>query len=228
MIRTGSIGNYDDDQFLDTELLYRRIPAKPPYLKTRDPITGLFRPGPAAFSIKGEPDGLSIYIDSLIRRFRLKTRNLCSNWQTHGVARFEAGCVRPGLGVIADEVDEPSIGKAHGLIRGPDGIPSRGQWNAIRDNILAHSVYFDSEHEPGVGGLDRARLAGEAFRVLERPCSLPAVRSDTNVEVGTRVARAVGTMCRRTRLVPSTHGRLHRVESMTEQRGPLAQLVWRI
>lgn len=155
MIKTGPIGGYDDDQFSDEARLYRRVPDKPDYLKVIDPVTGEKRPTPAAFSIKDEPDGLSISIEILMRRHKLPTRNLCRDWNTHGVARFSAGLVRPSLGVISAPTDEQYAGKAHGLVRGPDGIPSRGTWNTIRSKILEHAVYFDSDPDPptGIGAL---------------------------------------------------------------------------
>lgn len=151
MIKIGPAGAYDDDSFADTELLYRRVPGKPPYLSHLDPITGKRRPQPAAFSIKKEPDGLSVVVDGLIRSLKLKTKDLC-NWETHGVARFAAGHVRPNLGVIAaEDPNSPHLGKAHGLIRGPDGIPPASVWNPIRDEILAHAEFFESDPDGATG-----------------------------------------------------------------------------
>lgn len=148
MIKRGSAWDYDDDQFLCNELLYRRVPAKPSHLKLIDPVTGEKRPTTAAFSIAKEPDGLSVLIQGLIRRHGLKTCHLCADWSTHGVARFEVRHLRPSTGVIEDRTDDPLIGKAHGLIRGPDGIPPPEVWNPIRDHILANLKYFESD--PGI------------------------------------------------------------------------------
>lgn len=148
MIKRGSAGDYDDDQFVDEELLYRRVPDKPTHLKVIDPVTGEKRPTTAAFRIADEPDGLSISIHGLILRHGLKTRHLCTDWSTHGVARFEARHVRPRTGVIADETDDALMGKAHGLIRGPDGIPTKRVWNGVRDEILQNLEYFESD--PGL------------------------------------------------------------------------------
>lgn len=145
MIKRGSVGDYDDDQFLDDELLYRRVLDDPEYLSAIDPITGKRRPTVAAFSYSG--NGLSVSIHGLIRRHGLKTCHLCKNWGTHGVARFQARHVRPDAGVIEDPTDDLLIGKAHGLVRGPNGKPPRGVWNSIRDEILQHLVYF--EYDPG-------------------------------------------------------------------------------
>ena len=147
MIKQGPAEGYDDEAFSDDELLYRRVPDQPKFLQSIDPVTGARRPTVAAFSISGHHDGLSVSIHSLIRRHGLKTFNLC-NWDTHGVARFKAGHVRPELGVVADETDEPLIGKAHGLIRGPEGKPPKSSWNKVRDEILENVVYFDSDPEP--------------------------------------------------------------------------------
>lgn len=148
MTTQGSGGSYDDKAFSDDELLYRRVPDQPKFLQSVDPVTGARRPTIASFSISGDPDGLSVSIHSLIRRHGLKTFNLC-NWDTHGVARFQARHVRPDLGLVADETDDPLIGKAHGLIRGPEGKPSKSVWNRVRDEILENVVYFDSD--PGLG-----------------------------------------------------------------------------
>lgn len=148
MIKRGPAGDYDDEQFPDDELLYRRVPDQPSFLKVTDPVTGARRPTPAAFRIKTEPDGLSISILGLIRRHALKTCDLCKDWTTHGVARFEAGHVRPTTGVTEQPTDDPLIGKAHGLIRGPDGIPSPGVWNTVRDEILHKLEYFESDPSP--------------------------------------------------------------------------------
>lgn len=148
MIKSGAFGDYDDTSFADAEHLYRRVPDKPSFLTQRDPITGKRRPQPAAFSIKSEPDGLSIVIDGLIRALKLKTRDLC-NWETHGVARFAAGHVRPKLGVIAaEDLNSPYLGRAHGLIRGPDGVPTASEWNPIRDQILANVDFFETDPDP--------------------------------------------------------------------------------
>ncbi|WP_156749549.1 hypothetical protein [Mycobacterium sp. E1747] len=148
MIKSGAFGDYDDTSFTDAELLYRRVPDKPSFLTQRDPITGKRRPQPAAFSIRQEPDGLSIVIHGLVRALRLKTKHLC-NWETHGVARFAAGHVRPKLGVIAAaDPNSPHLGQAHGLIRGPEGIPPASVWNPIRDEILAHVEFFESDPDP--------------------------------------------------------------------------------
>lgn len=143
MIKRGSVGAYDDDQFSNSELLYRRVLDRPDHLSTVDPITGKRRPTTAAFNYKG--DGLSVYVHQLICRHGLKTCHLCENWDTHGVARFEARCVRPAAGVIEDPTEDPLIGKAHGLVRGPNGKPPREVWNNIRDEILHSLDYFDSD-----------------------------------------------------------------------------------
>jgi hypothetical protein len=148
VIKCGSAWDYDDDQFLDDEWLYRRVPDKPSHVKLIDPVTGEKRPTTAAFSITDELDGLSISIHSLISRHGLKTRHLCENWSTHGVARFEVRHLRPNTGVIANETDDPLMGKAHGLIRAPDGIPTRSVWNKVRDDILQNLDYFESD--PGI------------------------------------------------------------------------------
>lgn len=102
----------------------------------------------AGFSIKQEPDGLSISIHGLVSRYQLRTRDLCKDWNAHGVARFMVCHIRPDTGVIGDETDDPLMGKAHGLIRGPDGIPPQGVWNKVRDDILQNLDYFESEPEP--------------------------------------------------------------------------------
>lgn len=149
MIKKGSAGGYDDDQFRDEELLYRRVPKKPDFLTLIDPVTGERRPTPAAFSIgDDEPDGLSVSIRTLILRHRLKTGNLCKNWETHGVARFRVGVLRPDTGIIEDPTDDPLIGKAHGLIRAPNGKPARAVWNEVRNKILKNVEYFEADPEP--------------------------------------------------------------------------------
>lgn len=148
VIKSGQAGAYDDDTLTDDDLLYRRVPDKPDFLTQRDPITGRRRPQPAAFSIKHEPDGLSVHVESIIRTLRLKTKHLC-DWETHGVARFEVRHVRPTLGVIAHEDRADAyLGKAHALIRGPRGIPARDEWNPIRDEILAHAEFFEDDPAP--------------------------------------------------------------------------------
>lgn len=166
MLKSGTFGDYDDDSFADTEHLYRRVPAKPAFLSQRDPITGKRRPQPAAFSIKGEPDGLSVYVDKLIRALKLKTKHLC-NWETHGVARFAAGHVRPKLGVIAEEdPNDLRLGKAHALIRGPKGIPAPSDWNPIRDEILAHVDFFESDPDPSTDAHSVVEIVVRACREI--------------------------------------------------------------
>lgn len=113
MIKRGPVGDYDDDQLSDDELLYRRVPDKPDHLETVDLVTGKPRPTPAAFSYSG--NGLSVFIHGLIRRHGLKTCDLCKDWSTHGVARFQARHVRPQAGVIEDPTEDPLIGLAHPL-----------------------------------------------------------------------------------------------------------------
>ncbi|WP_206742956.1 hypothetical protein, partial [Mycobacterium intracellulare] len=44
-----------------------------------------------------------------------------------------------------------AIHKAHGLIRGPDGIPPASVWNPIRDEILAHAEFFESDPDGATG-----------------------------------------------------------------------------
>ncbi|WP_142391442.1 hypothetical protein [Mycobacterium sp. ENV421] len=148
MIKRGSAGDYDDDQFADDEQLYRRVPDKPSHLKVVDPVTGKKRPTTAAFRIADEPDGLSISIRGLLVRHGLKTFDLCKDWSTHGVARFAARHVRSETGVIENPTDDPLVGRAHGLIRGPDGIPTPSVWNKVRDRILGNLDYFESDPEP--------------------------------------------------------------------------------
>lgn len=163
MIKSGAFGDYDDTSFTDTEHLYRRVPDQPSFLSQRDPITGKRRPQPAAFSIRKEPDGLSVVVHGLVRALSLKTKHLC-NWETHGVARFAAGHVRPKLGVIAaEDPDNAFLGKAHGLIRGPDGIPPAAVWNPIRDEILAHADFFESDPDPTTDMHPVLRIAGGAI-----------------------------------------------------------------
>lgn len=129
-------------------MLYRRVLDDPEHLSAVDPVTGKRRPTIAAFSYSN--DGLSVSIHGLIRRHGLKTCHLCKDWGRHGVARFEARYVRPDAGVTADPTEDPLIGKAHGLVRGPTGKPPREIWNSIRDAILQNLDYFESDPEPSV------------------------------------------------------------------------------
>lgn len=139
----------DDESISDSDTLFRRIPKKPPYLTPIDAITGELRAAPAAFSIKKEPDGLSVHIDSLITRLQLRTVDLCQSWESHGVACFPVSAIRPETGVVSKEdPDDKKLGKAHGVISSSVGIPPPAVWNPIRDRICAASEFHASDPHP--------------------------------------------------------------------------------
>lgn len=141
-LKAGPSGPYDDDRFGDSELVYRRVPKRPDFLATIDPITEQERPTPAAFSIKDGEDGLSVYADSLIEAHGLERQRLCA-WDTHGVAEFEVGLVRAELGIVGKVDSEDTVmGLAHAVVRGPGGTPSKSVWKAKRVLILRQLRFY--------------------------------------------------------------------------------------
>ncbi|MGK8559550.1 hypothetical protein [Nocardia gipuzkoensis] len=121
------------------DYLFRRIPKKPPYLETVDPIDGTKKPHVSAFSYDArDVDGLSVYVERLLIQFEIASEKLCRDWDAHGVARFSAAVVYAGGAKIwiTPDVDDPVLGKAHASIPKPNG------WKSLRLKIISSCEYF--------------------------------------------------------------------------------------
>jgi hypothetical protein len=135
----------DDPSVDDGDDLVRRLPhALKPGI-TIDPITGNTRPHIGSMQYTG--NGLSVYMDSELRRMCVTTELLCPG--NDGAFSFSVNLLRELGGRVTRDpvsVEENEFGDAHAL-SGQRLAPSadkaaRREWSAMRDALIRSAVWI--------------------------------------------------------------------------------------
>lgn len=132
---TAAASVWDDKSIPSDETLYRRVPQHPDFL-VRDLLSGQEKISRAAF--KWDPDGISVYRHLLMQRWGIDLKMLLRT-ESQRLYSFKVAAVRREGAGVTDEVDPEDMqaGKAHALIQGPTGRPSRDRRREITDALAA-------------------------------------------------------------------------------------------
>ncbi|WP_157619997.1 hypothetical protein [Saccharothrix sp. NRRL B-16348] len=119
----------------DEETLYRHLH---PTHWVRDEGTGGYRVSSAFMSIEAGQDGLSSYAESLLKEHGVRPDEILPEPE-YGLVSITAGQARSeSCGVVFDPNDELPINFAHMLVKGPNGVLSRGQRRKLSGALTRH------------------------------------------------------------------------------------------
>lgn len=128
------------------ELLLRWIRRVPQQIVV-DSVTGETKPHVAALQF--DPDGMSVYVDSIRERVRVQRLGMC-DWNRYHAIEFPCSAVPRRLARVVlhfgDYEFEPRLNEAHALVQGLDKPrPAKDIRGEIRDSILDHYAWVEAD-----------------------------------------------------------------------------------